>query len=114
MVKIRREGGKNTWLLEEDTLSGRLGELAIIFKHHSKPGGERMDERFMSEVLSLQAEALAHMAEKQEQELERLRRVENELALLRTEFKSEMEKIKNPPSGVLDKSSMRKPSSGKP
>lgn len=114
MVKIRRGGGKNTWLLEEDTLSGRLGELAIIFKHHSKPGGERMDERFMAEVLSMQAEALALMAEKQEQELERLRRVENELAVLRAEFKAEMGKLKDPPSGVLKKPALRKPSNGKP
>jgi len=88
MVKIRREGNKTTWLLEEDTLSGRLRELAVIFNHHSKESADdRMDPRFMAETLSMQAESLAEMARKQEEEIARLRRIENDLAELRTELK---------------------------
>lgn len=114
MVKIRREGNKTTWLLEEETLSGRLRELAVIFNHHSKESGdERMDPRFMAEALSTQAEGLAQMARRQEEEIERLRRIENELAELRAEFKTEIEKIKGAPQGTLDKPAMRPPSSGK-
>jgi hypothetical protein len=114
MVKIRREGNKTTWLLEEDTLSGRLRELAVIFNHHSKESGDdRMDPRFMAETLSMQAEGLAEMARKQEEEIARLRRIENDLAELRTEFKTEIEKIKQTPQGALDKPAMRPPSSGK-
>ncbi|MDP2206386.1 MAG: hypothetical protein Q8K65_08775 [Alphaproteobacteria bacterium] len=111
MVKIRREGNKTTWLLEEETLSGRLRELAVIFNHHSKQtGDDRMDPRFMAETLSMQADALAGMARKQEEEIERLRRVERDLAELRAEFRTEIEKIKQAPQGTLDKPAMRPPS----
>lgn len=111
MVKIRREGSKTTWLLEEDSLSGRLRELAVIFNHHSRQSGdERMDPRFMAEALSMQAEALANMAQTQEAEIERLRRVERDLAELRAEFRAEMDKIKQAPQVALDKPAMRRPS----
>jgi len=114
MVKIRREGNKTTWLLEEDTLSGRLRELAVIFNHHSRESADdRMDPRFMAETLSMQAESLAEMARKQEAEIERLRQIERDLAELRAEFRTEIEKIKQAPQGALDKPAMRPPSSGK-
>jgi hypothetical protein len=111
MVKIRREGSKTTWLLEEETLSGRLRELAVIFKYHSKHSdNDRMDSRFMAETLSTQTDALSDMAHKQEQEIERLRRVERDLAELRAEFRTEMERLKKAPQGALDKPAMRRPS----
>lgn len=113
MVKIRREGSKTTWLLEEETLFGRLRELAVIFNHHSKQNGdERMDPRFMAETLSMQAEALSELARQQEAEIERLRRVERDLAELRAEFRTEMEKQRQGTQGTLDKPAMRPPSNG--
>jgi hypothetical protein len=111
MVKIRREGNKTTWLLEEETLSGRLHELAAIFKYHSNHSdNDRMDSRFMAETLSMQTDVLFEMAHKQEREIERLRRVERDLAELRAEFKTEIDKLKQAPQGALDKPAMRRPS----
>ncbi len=111
MVKIRREGNKTTWLLEADTLPERLEELSEIFNFHSKENSnERIDPRFMAEILALQTKALAEMARAQEEEIERLRHVEKELAELRAEFRHEMEKLKQPLHGKLDKPAMRAPS----
>ncbi|HRI77025.1 MAG TPA: hypothetical protein PLX33_08555 [Alphaproteobacteria bacterium] len=112
MVQIRRQGNKTTWVLEEDTLHGRLRELAKVFNYHSREEGERMDARFMSEVMELQTESLAQMAEQQEKEMERLRRVERELAELRAEFKTYMEKSAAP-KGTLEKPALRAPSAKK-
>ncbi|HCS22638.1 MAG TPA: hypothetical protein DIW20_02720 [Rhodospirillaceae bacterium] len=112
MVQIRRQGNKTTWVLEEDTLHGRLRELAKVFNYHSREEGARMDARFMSEVMELQTESLAQMAEQQEKEMERLRRVERELAELRAEFKTYMEKSAAP-AGTLEKPALRGPSAKK-
>ncbi len=116
MVKIRREGNKTTWLLEADTLPERLEELAEIFNFHSKEqSSERIDQRFMAEIMALQTKSLAEMARAQELELERLRKVENEVALLREEFRAEIAKLKQPEHGRLQKPAMHAPSkAGKP
>ena len=111
MVKIRREGNKTTWLLEADTLPERLEELSEIFNFHSKENSsERIDQRFMAEIMALQTRALAEMARAQEEELQRLRNVEKELAELRTEFRNEIENLKQPQHGKLDKPAMHAPS----
>lgn len=111
MVKIRREGNKTTWLLEADTLPERLEELSEIFNFHSKEeNNERIDQRFMAEIMTLQTKALAEMAHAQKEEIERLRKVEAELAELRTKFKEEIEKLKQPQHGKLDKPAMHAPS----
>lgn len=111
MVKIRREGNKTTWLLEADTLPEKLEELSEIFNFHSKEQStERIDQRFMAEILTLQTKALADMARTQEEELQRLRVVEQELKALREEFKAEIDKLKQPQHGKLDKPAMHAPS----
>jgi DNA anti-recombination protein RmuC len=111
MVKIRREKGNTTWLLESDSLSGRLGELAVVFRHHSRQSdNERMDSRFMAETLSLQAEALAKVARAQEEEIQRLRHVEEALAELRAAFNRLAEEINPTARKALDKPAQRPPS----
>lgn len=111
MVKIRRESNKTTWLLEADTLPERLEELTEIFNFHSKEqSSERIDQRFMAEIMALQTKSLAEMARAQEEEIERLRNVEKELAALREEFKTEIAKLKQPKHGRLEKPAMLAPS----
>lgn len=84
MVQIKRDAGKTTWLLEGERLSERLDELTVIFNHHSKENGtERIDPRFMAEILALQTGMLAQMARHQEAELERLRALEQDVARLK-------------------------------
>lgn len=112
MVQIRKQGNKTTWVLEEDSLSGRLGELGKIFNYHSREEGDRMDVRFMAETLAMQTETLAHMARQQEEEIERLRRVERALEELRAEFKAYVQKM-HTPGGTLDKPAIRPPSAKK-
>lgn len=111
MVKIRREGNKTTWLLEADTLPERLEELSEIFNFHSKESSsERIDQRFMAEIMTLQTKALAEMARAQEKEIERLRAIESELAALRSEFRNEIAQLRQPQHGKLDKPAMHAPS----
>lgn len=111
MVKIRREGNGTTWLLEGETLPERLDELTEIFKFYSRKDGQTMDPRFMAEVMSLHTQALAQMARMQEEEMNRLRKVESEVAAMRKEFKAAMEKMENPQQGQLNKRTLSAPSS---
>lgn len=104
MVKIRRDGNNTTWVLEEESLAGRLRELSVIFKHHSKHShDDRMDPRFFAETLAIQTEALADMAERQEKTIERLKTAERDLEALREEFRAEMQKLREPACGKLEK-----------
>lgn len=111
MVKIRREGNGTTWLLEGETLPERLDELTEIFKFYSRKDGQTMDPRFMAEVMALQTQALAHMARAQEQEMERLRKVEKDMDALRKEFTAAMQELKAPAQGRLNKPALQPPSS---
>lgn len=118
MVKLRTDGsGKRTWILEGGTLTERLGELATIFNHHSRHANDgQMDIRFLSELLDIETKALVELARRADEDRKaqevRLKRMENDMAVLKAALEQEIKKRDSIDTPTLDKRRLRPPSSG--
>jgi hypothetical protein len=107
MAYAKRDGNNVKWMLEKDSgdkVSERLAELRDIFRHYARPGQNGLDDRFIMELAALQSEGLIALARKQEAELEDLRGIKKDIAVL----KAEIAALNKPAYAKLDKPAPKK------
>lgn len=111
MVQLRRNSdGSRTWVMEGETLTERLEELATIFNFHARKDHDiKLDARFTAELMDMQTKALLDMARQQERELRELRKVAEELVVFKAAVLEELKALKEPDSRKLDKPQFKAP-----